>query len=138
MFPHLNLAVVHPLVSSNKRASKHAVGGKGSKKKKQLQSTLFSEGDEILKGHNKAHKGKRLLIPAKVWYSGRAPFGQEDQLFHYFVLSVNSDHKPLVISYDERCISNGSDVFEDFPLYHENKETINNYPIKYLKENHEL
>jgi hypothetical protein len=112
-------------MSSNKRASKHAVGSKGSKKKKQLQSTLFSDGDEILKGLNKAHKGKRLLIPAKVVYSGRVPFGQEDHLFQYSVLSVNSDHKSLVISYDERCISNGSDIFQDFPLYDENKETIN-------------
>jgi hypothetical protein len=98
---------------------------------------LFSDGDEILKGLNKAHKGKRLLIPAKVLYSGRVPFGQEDHLFQYSAPSVNSDHKSLVISYDERCISNGSDVFQDFPL-DENKETIDNYPIKYLKENHEL
>ncbi len=51
---------------------------------------------------------------------------------------MNSDHKSSVISYDERCISNGSDVFQDFPLYDENEETINNYPIKYLKENHEV
>jgi hypothetical protein len=83
---------------SKKRASKHAVGSKGSNKKKQLQSTLFSDADEILNGLNKTHKGKRLLIPAKVLYSGRVPFGQEDHLFQYSVLSVNSDHKSLVIS----------------------------------------
>ncbi len=83
-------------------------------------------------------RGKRLLIPAKVLYSGRVPFGQEDHLFQYSVLSVNSDHKSLVTSYDERCISNCSDVFQDFLLYDVNKETINSYPIKYLKENHEL
>jgi len=51
-------------MSSNKRASKHAVGSKGSKKNKQLQSTLFSDGDEILKGLNEADKGKCLLIPS--------------------------------------------------------------------------
>jgi hypothetical protein len=28
--------------------------------------------------------------------------------------------------------------FQDFPLYDENEETINNYPLKYLKENHEF
>ena len=38
------------------------VGNKGPKKKQQLQSTLFSDGDEILKGLNKAHEGKGLRI----------------------------------------------------------------------------
>jgi hypothetical protein len=43
-----------------------------------------------------------------------------------------------VIQYDERCISNASDAFQDFPLHDENEETINNYQIKHLKEHHEL
>ena len=38
------------------------MGNKGPKKKQQLQSTLFSDGDEILKGLNKAHEGKGLRI----------------------------------------------------------------------------
>jgi hypothetical protein len=99
---------------------------------------LFSDGDEVLRGLNKAVKGKRLLVPAKVLYSGRVPFGQEDYLFQYSVLSVDKDHKTLVIQYDERCISNASDAFQDFPLHEENEETINNYQIKHLKEHHEL
>ena len=122
----------------NKRASKETAGNGGSKKKKQHQSTLFSDGDEVLWGLNKAHKGERLLIPAKVLYSGRVPFGQEHYLFQYSVRSVNKDHKTLVIQYDERCISNDSDAFQDFPLHDENEETINSYQIKHLKEHHEL
>jgi hypothetical protein len=35
---------------NNKRASNDAMGNKGPKKKQQLHSTLFSDGDEILKG----------------------------------------------------------------------------------------
>ncbi len=99
---------------------------------------MFSDGNEVLWGLNKAHKGKRLLIPAKVLYSGRVPFGQEGYLFQYSVRSVNKDHKTLVIQYDERCISNDSDAFQDFPLHDENEETINSDQIKHLKENHEL
>ncbi len=125
-------------MSSNKRASKESAGSGGSKKKKQHQSTLFSDGDEVLRGLNKAHKGKRLLISAKVLYSGRVPFGQEDYMFQYSVLSVNKDHKTLVIQYDERCIFNASDAFQDFALHDENEEPINNYQIKHLKEHHEL
>jgi hypothetical protein len=67
-------------------ASKETAGTDSSKKKKQHQSTLFSDGDEVLRGLNKAHKGKCLLIPAKVLYSGRVPIGQEDDLFQYSVL----------------------------------------------------
>jgi hypothetical protein len=51
---------------------------------------------------------------------------------------VNKDHKTLVIQYDERCISNASDAFQDFPIHDENEETINNYQIKHLKKHHEL
>ena len=109
--------------NNNKRASKETSGSVGSKKKKQLQqSTLISNGDKFLKGQNKAHIGKQLLIPAKVLYSsGRVPFGQEDYLFQYSVRSVNKDHKTLVIQYDERCISTDSDAFQDFPLHDENE-----------------
>ena len=102
------------------------------KKKTQLQqSTLFSDGDEVPRGLNKTHKGKHLLIPAKVLYSGQVPFGQEDYLFQYSVRSVNKEHKTLAIQYDERCISNYSDAFQDFPLHDENEETINSYQIKH-------
>jgi hypothetical protein len=125
-------------MSSNKRASKETAGSGGSNKKKQHQFTLFSDRDEVLRGLNKAHRGKHLLIPAKVLYFDRVPFGQEDYLFQYSVLSVNNDHKRLVIQYDERCISNTSDAFQDFSSYDENEETINNYQIKHLKEHHEL
>jgi hypothetical protein len=45
--------------NNNKRASKETAGRVGSKKKKQLQqSTLFSDGDKVLKGLNKTHIGK--------------------------------------------------------------------------------
>ncbi len=53
-----------------KRASKDTSGNGGSKKKEQHQSTLFSDGNEVHWGLNKAHKGKNLLILAKVLYSG--------------------------------------------------------------------
>ncbi len=43
-----------------------------------------------------------------------------------------------MIQYDERCISNDSDAFQDFPLHDENEETIDSYQIKHLKEHHEL
>ncbi len=114
-----HLIVNESKMSSNKRASTETAGSGGSKKKKQHQSTLFLDGDEVLRGLNKAHKGKCLLIPANVLYSGRVPFGQEEYLFQYSVLSVNKDHKTLLIQYDERCISNASDAFQDFPLHDE-------------------
>jgi hypothetical protein len=76
-----HLIIKESNMSSNKRASKETAGSEGSKNKKQHQSTLFLDGDEILRGLNKAHKGKHLLTPAKVLYSARVPFGQEDYLF---------------------------------------------------------
>jgi hypothetical protein len=133
-----HLIIKESNMSSNKRASKDTAGSEGSKKKKQHQFTLFLDDDEVLRGLNKAHKEKCLLIPAKVLYSFRVPFGQEDYLFQYSVLSVNKDHKTLVIQYDERCIFSSSDAFQDFSLHDENEETINNYQIKHLKEHHEL
>jgi hypothetical protein len=113
-------------MSSNKRDSNQPARSNDSKKKKQHQSILFSDRDEVLRGLNKAHKEKHLLFPAKVLYSGRVLFGQEDHLFQYSVLSVNNGQKTLVIQYDKRCISNDSDVFQDFPLHDEDEETINN------------
>jgi hypothetical protein len=61
-------------MSSNKRASKETYGSDRSKKKKQHQSALFSDGDEVLWGLNKAHKGKRLLIPGKSVIFLQSPF----------------------------------------------------------------
>ncbi len=43
-----------------------------------------------------------------------------------------------MIQYNELCISNDSDAFQDFPLHDEDEETIDNYQIKHLKEHHEL
>jgi hypothetical protein len=68
--PQAHLIVKKRKIPSNKRASKETAGSGGSIKKKQHQSTLFSDGDKFLRGLNKAHKGKRLLIPAKVLYFG--------------------------------------------------------------------
>jgi hypothetical protein len=112
-------------MSSNKRASKETAGSGGSKKKKQLQSTLFPYGDEVLRGLNKAHKGKCLLIPAKVIF-WQSPLWSRRLYVPIFCLFCDQDHKTLVIQYDERCICNASDAFQDFPLHDENEETINN------------
>jgi hypothetical protein len=49
------------------------------------------------------------------------------------LLSANKNHKTLVIQYDEQCISNDSDAFQNFPLHDENEETIHSYQIKHLK-----
>ena len=106
-----HLIIKESNMTSNNRASKETSGSEGSKKKKQYQSTLFLDGEKVLRGLNKALRGKHLLIPAEVLYSARVPFGQEDNLFQYSVLSVNKDHKTLVIQYDERCITRASDAF---------------------------
>ncbi len=98
-------------VSSNKRASKETAGGDGSKNKKQNQSTLFSDGDEVLRGLKRHTRESVSSFLAKVLYSGRVPFGQEDYLFQYSVFSVNKNHKTLVNQYDNRCISSASDAF---------------------------
>jgi hypothetical protein len=76
-----HLIIKESNMSSNKRVWKETAGSEGSKKKKEHQSTLFLDGDEVLRGLNKAHRGKNLHIPAKVLYSARVPFGQEDYLF---------------------------------------------------------
>jgi hypothetical protein len=68
-------------MSSNKRASKETAESDESKKKKQHQSILFSDGDRDLRGLNKVHKGKRLLIPSNSCIFLQSPFGQEDYLF---------------------------------------------------------
>jgi hypothetical protein len=50
-------SIPRKMFNINKRASKETAGNGGSEKKKQHQSTLFSAGNEVLRGLNKAHKG---------------------------------------------------------------------------------
>ena len=94
-------------MSNNKRASKETAGSVGSNNKKQLQqSTLFSDGDEVLEGLNKAHIGTQRLIPAKVLYSGgQVPFGQEvggpAQKMSFFQMVTNTFLSVLI--YSTRC-----------------------------------
>jgi hypothetical protein len=112
-------------------------GVRDQRRRSSSSSLCFQMVMKSSKGSIKHTRGHISLSLPK-YYSGRFSFGQEDHLFQYSVLSVNPDHKSVVIIYDERCISNGSDAFQDFPLYSKNEETINKYPMKYLKENHEL
>ena len=100
------------------------------KKLKQLeqQSLLFGGSrQDILKSLNSTHVGKRILLRAKDLYEGAVPKGEENVLHQYSILSINADIVSAVISYDQKCITEGGDKFRDYPLSNDEDGEIDDY-----------
>jgi hypothetical protein len=111
------------------------------KKLKQLeqQSLLFGGSrQDILKSLNSTHVGKRILLRAKDLYGVAVPKGEENVLHQYSILSINADIVSAVISYDQKCITEGGDKFRDYPLSNDEDGEIDDYKIVNLNDDHEL
>jgi hypothetical protein len=110
------------------------------KKKSRLeQQTLFGGKQEILRSLSVTHVGRHILLCAQHLYSdGKVPKGEETLLHQYSVLSLNGDMATAVITYDEKCIIYGGDIFGDYPLTDDDKGQIDNYQLANLACDHEL
>jgi hypothetical protein len=111
------------------------------KKPKQLeqQSLLFGGSrQDILRSLNSSHVGKRILLRAKDLYGGSVPKGEENVLHQYSILSINADIVSAVISYDQKCITEGGDKFRDYPLSNDDEGEIDDYKMANLNDDHEL
>ena len=51
--------------------------------------------------------GKRLLLQARNFYSGRVPRGEDELLFQYGITDINEDCKTAQIEYKSKCIVDG-------------------------------
>ena len=112
---------------------------KKPKKQRQLKQAFSATNSSfVLDGLNKVHKGKRILIPAAVLYPPNpVPEGEETTLFQYSVKSVNSDCTTATIDFDELCIKEGDDRFQDYPSTSDESTLIENYDLNRLKDDHE-
>jgi hypothetical protein len=110
------------------------------KKSKPLeQQSLFGGSrQDIMRSLNSTHVGKRILLRAQDLYGGNVPKGEENVLHQYSILSINADIVSAVISYDQKCITEGGDKFRDYPLSNDDKGEIDDYKIANLNDDHEL
>jgi len=110
------------------------------KKSKQHEQQSFFGGSrhDILRSLNSTHVGKRILLRAKDLYEGNIPKGEENVLHQYSILSINADLVSAVIAYDQKCITEGSDKFRDYPLSNDDEGQIDDYKIANVNEDHEL
>ena len=65
------------------------------------------------------------------------PDGEDDFLFQYSITTINSDATTAVITFEQRCITEDADDFQDYPNTTD-EETIDNYQLVGLDDDHEL
>lgn len=125
----------------NKRASSAAGASSSAKKKKQQQvkmGQLFNNKAFLRQSLKDAHEGKRLLLTASALYTAAIPDGEKDLLFQYSITTINNDTKTATISFDNRCIKEGGDSFQNYPNTTDDDNVIVDYNIDTLKEDYEL
>ncbi len=92
----------------------------------------------LLSSLRKTHNGKRILLGAKAIYNGMVPEGEEAHLFQYSVKNVNYDCRTATIDFDEKCIVENGDFFQNYPNLADDDTTIEDYKIETLNADHEL
>jgi len=103
---------------SNKPIESLPSKGSDSRKKSKTQVSLahtFGNNAFLLASLRKTHIGKRILLRAKDIYNGNVPNGEVVFLFQYSVSQVNADCKTATIDFDERCIVEKGDMFQNYP-----------------------
>lgn len=103
---------------SNKPIESLPSKGSDTRKKSKTQVSLahtFGNNAFLLASLRKTHIGKRILLRAKDIYNGTVPHGEEAFLFQYSVSQVNADCKTATIDFDERCIVEKGDMFQNYP-----------------------
>ena len=112
-----------------------------SRKKSKTQVSLahtFGNNAFLLASLRKTHIGKRILLRAKDIYNGNVPNGEVAFLFQYSVSQVNADCKTATIDFDERCIVEKGDMFQNYPNLGDEDTSIQDYKIEMLNADHEL
>ena len=126
---------------SNKPIESLPSKGSDSRKKSKTQVSLahtFGNNAFLLASLRKTHIGKRILLRAKDIYNGTVPHGEEAFLFQYSVSQVNADCKTATIDFDERCIVEKGDMFQNYPNLGDEDTSIQDYKIEMLNADHEL
>jgi hypothetical protein len=126
---------------SNKPIESLPSKGSDTRKKLKTQVSLahtFGNNAFLLASLRKTHIGKRILLRAKAIYNGTVPNGEEAFLFQYSVSQVNADCKTATIDFDERCIVEKGDMFQNYPNLGDEDTSIQDYKIEMLNADHEL
>lgn len=101
--------------------------GSDTRKKSKTQVSLahtFGNNAFLLASLRKTHIGKRILLRAKDIYNG--------------VSQVNADCKTATIDFDERCIVEKGEMFQNYPNLGDEDTSIQDYKIEMLNADHEL
>ncbi len=109
-----------------------------NKKKSVFSGSNIWEQCILLSSLRKTHNGKRVLLRAKAIYNGTVPDGEEAHLFQYSVQNVNNDCKIATIDFDEKCVVENGDFFQNYPSLADDDTTIEHYKIETLNADHEL
>jgi hypothetical protein len=92
----------------------------------------------LLSSLRKTHDGTQILLRAKPIYNGTVPDGEEAHLFQYSAQNVNNDCKTATIDFDEKCIVENGDFFQNNSNLADDDTTIEDYKIETLYADHEL
>lgn len=124
-----------------KRASSSSVASSTKKKKKQTffnANPLASKNQQlILSTLNQAHDGRCILLQSKQLHKGTIPAGEEHLLFQYSVDTVNDCGKTATVTFDNKCIVNGGNQFQNCPNTTNEDPTISDCKIDTFKDDHE-
>ncbi len=78
------------------------------------------------------------MLWAKAIYNGIVPDGKEAHLFQFSVMNVNNDCKMATIDFDEKCIVENGDTFQNYSNVADEDTTIADYKIDRLNDDHQL
>ncbi len=70
------------------------------------------------------------MLRAKDIYNDAVPDGEEAFLFQYSVSQVNADCKTDIIDFDEKCIVEKGDMFQNYPNLGDEDTSIQDYKIE--------
>jgi hypothetical protein len=77
------------------------------------------------------------MVQAKAIYNSTLPVVEEAHLFQYSAINVNNDCKTATIDFDEECIVENGDTFQNYPNFSDEDTTIEDYKIEMLNSDHE-
>ncbi len=79
---------------------------------------------------NCLHTRKCILLHAKDIYKDAVPDGEEAFLFQYSVSQLTADCKTAIIDFDEKCIVEKGDMFQNYPNLGDEDTFIQDYKIE--------
>lgn len=61
--------------------------------------------------------GKGILLKDSQMYNGNTPRGEETFLFQYSIIPINDDLNTAFVDFDEKCIKEGGNSFQAYPIH---------------------